>query len=128
MEYKTCGKCKVVKPLTDFFAHKRDGHQSYCKTCAYRAIKAWSKTPRGKHHSRMMSRRYREKAEHKLQLQARHRANYMVELGVIERQPCAVCGDVNAELHHPNYNESGLVIWLCEAHHKNLHKEAISNV
>lgn len=48
-----------------------------------------------------------------------------LRLGVIERQPCAVCGHEKAEAHHPNYDQPLVVKWLCRAHHKQLHaKEA----
>lgn len=30
---KTCGKCKVEKELTEFYRCKRDGVQSWCKSC-----------------------------------------------------------------------------------------------
>lgn len=46
-----------------------------------------------------------------------------LRLGVIERQPCAVCGREKAEAHHPNYAEPLNIVWLCRAHHMKIHKE-----
>jgi hypothetical protein len=41
--------------------------------------------------------------------------------GLIERQPCAVCGAQEAEAHHDNFDAPIDVQWLCRAHHKRLH-------
>lgn len=45
-----------------------------------------------------------------------------LRLGVIEREPCRVCGNPKAEAHHPNYDMPYDVIWLCRKHHKREHK------
>lgn len=42
--------------------------------------------------------------------------------GLIERQPCWVCGK-EGEAHHPHYGEPLMVSWLCRDHHKGLHAE-----
>ncbi|WP_068111270.1 hypothetical protein [Tropicimonas marinistellae] len=44
-----------------------------------------------------------------------------MRLGVLTRQPCAVCGATKSEAHHPNYNDPLNVIWLCRRHHRALH-------
>lgn len=41
----------------------------------------------------------------------------------IARLPCFVCGERNSEAHHPDYSAPLSVVWLCSAHHKQLHKE-----
>lgn len=41
--------------------------------------------------------------------------------GLIQKQPCEVCGDANSEAHHPDYSQPLNVVWLCRAHHKALH-------
>ena len=33
MEVKTCSKCKIQKPLIEFYPHKRDGYRAECKDC-----------------------------------------------------------------------------------------------
>lgn len=50
-----------------------------------------------------------------------------LRLGVIERQPCAVCGDLRAEAHHPRYDQPLVVEWLCRQHHRQLHAKEASN-
>lgn len=42
--------------------------------------------------------------------------------GLIERQPCRICG-AEAEAHHPNYLNPLQVDWLCRNHHRALHAE-----
>lgn len=41
-----------------------------------------------------------------------------VLMGTVVKQPCEVCGDPDAEAHHPNYNFPLLVNWLCRPHHR----------
>ncbi len=40
---KACGKCKVIKPLDEFYVAKKgpQGRSSYCKPCQKQAIKNW---------------------------------------------------------------------------------------
>jgi len=42
--------------------------------------------------------------------------------GLINPQPCAVCGDVRAEGHHYDYSRPANVIWLCRKCHKAEHR------
>jgi len=47
----------------------------------------------------------------------------LVKRGKILKQPCAVCGDVNSQIHHLDYLPKTLnVAWLCFTHHKEAHK------
>lgn len=43
--------------------------------------------------------------------------------GLIEKQPCEVCGDPNSEGHHESYDRPADVTWLCRRHHKQRHAE-----
>lgn len=42
---KFCKKCKVEKPLADFYKHKhsKDGHQALCKVCHKEKNSEWAK-------------------------------------------------------------------------------------
>lgn len=42
--------------------------------------------------------------------------------GLIEKQPCEVCGAPEVDGHHDRYHEPMAVRWLCRGHHKALHK------
>jgi len=45
---------------------------------------------------------------------------YMLR-GLLEKQPCEVCGDENSEMHHDDYDFPLAVRWLCRKHHMELH-------
>jgi hypothetical protein len=38
---KTCGACRIEKPLASFCSRKRDGSSSICKPCGVIATRAW---------------------------------------------------------------------------------------
>jgi hypothetical protein len=42
--------------------------------------------------------------------------------GLLAKQPCSVCGSLEAEAHHPDYSKPLEVEWLCRAHHKEAHR------
>ena len=41
--------------------------------------------------------------------------------GVLEPQPCAVCGTTPTQAHHENYLTPLEVVWLCQRHHAKRH-------
>ena len=43
--------------------------------------------------------------------------------GKITQKPCKECGELMVEAHHEDYNKPLDVIWLCEKHHKELHRQ-----
>ena len=47
---KTCCRCKVSKPFTEFSKDKgkRDGLHARCKPCNRAAVSAWQRTPKGR--------------------------------------------------------------------------------
>lgn len=53
---------------------------------------------------------------------AQHALRSALKRGLLEKQPCEVCGDENAEAHHPSYDRPMDVQWLCRLHHKAEHK------
>lgn len=44
-----------------------------------------------------------------------------IKLGHMQRQPCEVCGDLNSEAHHDDYDQPLVVRWLCKKHHEEHH-------
>jgi len=42
--------------------------------------------------------------------------------GILEKQPCEVCGSFHVEAHHNDYSKPLEVHWLCRKHHLDLHK------
>lgn len=140
MEYeldKLCSRCGHYKPLAEFYRHERDGLASWCKACSkeyYLILKArgyfreYYQRTEVKAKRASVIKKYRKHPHTRLPRQAGCKARYLVGIGTIEKQPCVVCGNPNAEMHHPNYNESGIVVFLCKEHHQELHKREVSNV
>lgn len=115
---KVCSKCNINKPIDEFYTHQRDGHQSWCKSCNYKYVKAWAKTPTRKKHRQKMGYNYRMNAQNKQALKSRRKLNAQIEMGNLQRQPCQVCQQPNAQAHHPDYSKPYGIIWLCEIHHR----------
>ena len=42
--------------------------------------------------------------------------------GLLERQPCEVCGAEPTDAHHDDYERPMKVRWLCRKHHKEAHR------
>jgi hypothetical protein len=42
--------------------------------------------------------------------------------GLIQRQPCSVCGSEPADAHHADYMKPLEITWLCRFHHKAEHR------
>lgn len=56
-----------------------------------------------------------------LKVMARQDTRNAVRDGVLEKQPCAICGSASSEAHHEDYDKPLDVIWLCRAHHAQTH-------
>ncbi len=41
--------------------------------------------------------------------------------GLVTKQACEICGALEAEAHHEDYDRPLEVRWLCRHHHKALH-------
>ncbi|OWK20627.1 hypothetical protein AJ88_27620 [Mesorhizobium amorphae CCBAU 01583] len=46
-----------------------------------------------------------------------------IRRGIIERQPCEVCGDPKTDAHHPEWKTPLFCQWLCRKHHKAAERE-----
>ena len=133
---KVCFKCLKLKPLSEFYKHAqmKDGTLNKCKSC----------TKLDSHHRRHVTHResvleydrLRAKQPHRISrakaIQTRWKADHpdrrkahailgnAVRSGKIVKLPCQECG-APAEAHHPDYSRPLSVVWLCPAHHKQLH-------
>ncbi len=55
---------------------------------------------------------------------AHKRVERAVRSGRLERRPCERCGsEVNVHAHHDDYSRPLEVMWLCQLHHKERHRE-----
>jgi hypothetical protein len=94
-----CGKCGGY--------NDRKPH-AYCKGCHAAVMREWRKT-----HSIT-------KAQ-KIKGSARSLAKVYKRSGLIESQPCVWCTAPDAEMHHPDYSQPLLVVFLCRACHLDYH-------
>lgn len=53
----------------------------------------------------------------------RDATNWAIKSGKLKRLPCEICGEIDAEAHHPDYDKPLDVKWLCRKHHMELHRE-----
>jgi hypothetical protein len=130
---KTCFKCGVEKPRTEFYAHKMmgDGLLGKCKDCTrydvrlhraenverFRAYDRARSTPDTITPARKNSRRH--SAWHKADPR-RMRAHNMATRKITERKTlCEGCGKAaeRLEKHHHDYDKPLSVIWLCKPCH-----------
>lgn len=137
---KQCFKCKILKPIDEFYKHKmmKDGHLNKCKECAKRDIRIFR---RDNEHVRQYDReRYLYDDQRKQSIKdvaldwkeknpdayyAHNTVAYNIKIGILVRQPCKICGDLNVHAHHKNYNKPLEVEWYCARHHSKQHNPEI---
>lgn len=90
-------------------ANHRQG-QRYCQSCHAAYMRAWRKTTE-------------LTAEQRFKSNCRSYAHIYKKRGHIMQEGCVVCGSPSAEMHHADYNKPLNVVWMCRAHHLELHKE-----
>lgn len=96
-----CSKCKTREALS---------YHRYCLECKREHYNNWVNSRGG--HWKSLTPTQKHKAVVRQYIKA------LVKRGKIERQPCAVCKNPTAEIHHLDYQpKTRNVIWLCEEHH-----------
>ena len=133
---KTCFKCQVEQPITEFYRHARmsDGHLNKCKTCArrdvaenYRARRSYyqeyerQRFQREERKAQAKASRRRRRQRHPEKERARLKTRRAIARGILQRQPCEVCGDTQVQAHHVDYSQPLQVQWLCFKHHRQQH-------
>jgi hypothetical protein len=56
-----------------------------------------------------------------LRKKTRRKTNDLLKKGIIQKQPCVVCGKHDVIAHHEDYSRPNGVIWICEEHHTKYH-------
>jgi hypothetical protein len=112
---KTCFKCGVHKPLTDFYVHPAmgDGRLNKCKECTRNDVRKNYADNVDRYREYDRKRGYRPGPPEKVKARMAVRS--------LERQPCEVCGAAKVEAHHPDYSKPLEVQWLCKRHHAEVH-------
>jgi len=135
---KSCIRCGVEKPLTDFYKHPAmaDGHLGKCSQCCREQATANRRKNQERYDSYDAARR---DLPHRKELRAKVTANMKEERpevyaahcavsnavrdGKLKKQPCEVCG-AKAHAHHEDYSKPLEVVWLCHAHHMERHRKS----
>jgi len=137
---KNCFKCNVVKPLSDFYPHKRmaDGYLNKCRECAKKDSDENYKRKMQDPHWQIKERerqrekdsRYRaaglRKKRERTHDYKKTKEKYGAYLNAIREKritplPCVVCGKEKAQGHHEDYSKPLDVVWLCVRHHQDRH-------
>lgn len=148
---KTCFKCGIDKPYSEFYKHAQmgDGYLGKCKTCTKSDVsthrrenivnvraydrsrnslphrieihKVYAKTEVGKISHAKANRKNRDNSPEKSR--ARSIVGNAIRDGKLLRKPCVKCGNPNSHGHHEDYSKPLDVIWLCPRHHRDRHKE-----
>lgn len=124
VETKHCGRCRVVKQLSEFNKDKytASGYRSQCKECMTKErtslrdhYRRWRTTPeRRKWYADYRRQRYEKD---RLKIKARNAAR------ALKQKPCENCGDERSQAHHDDYSRPLDVRWLCATCHVQWHVE-----
>ena len=153
MNTKICVGCKRPLQLSDFYRHSLspDGLRYYCKSCqnahSTRRLKARRRADKlfweaeiqrfclwryvcivllgllKQRNWRAYQRHWDWLREHPGRASAYSKVAKAVQSGELVRLPCQECGSEPAEAHHEDYDRPLDVLWLCQPHHKRLHRE-----
>lgn len=133
MRFKKCFKCGAEKPLTEFYKHRKmsDGHLNKCKECTKKDTtkNRWDNISEKREYDRERGNRqdpeYLKSWRNKfpVKYKAHNSLNNALRDGKIEKSPCEICGNEKSVAHHDDYNKPLSVRWLCQAHHKQWHRD-----
>ena len=135
---KTCFKCNEAKPLSEFYVHKAmgDGHLNKCKACTkndvmlHRSLnldkireydRDRGKLPHRKANADRVSKAWMK--EDSRRGVAHSKVARAIRNGLLTKAPCIVCGSDKSVAHHEDYDKPLDVIWYCQIHHKERHKQ-----
>ena len=115
-----------------------DGHLNKCKQCTKKdannhrnnnleKIRQYDKDRSKKEHrikaALEINRRWR--SEDKKRAQSHNQVARAVKNGILNKEPCSICGDKKSMAHHESYDKPLEVVWYCQIHHKKRHKEMV---
>lgn len=147
---KTCFKCGIEKPLTEFYTHARmaDGHLNKCRACTKADVAErvqrmstnpeWAVAERKRHRIKSAKARAEGTAHvfttderrerwdkfshnHPAKIAAHRATGNAIRAGKLIKQPCEKCGALKVQAHHDDYSKPLDVRWLCVPHHNEHH-------
>lgn len=89
------------------------------KAAKYKARKKWANNNKDKVY--IASRKYADNNPKKRK--ACGLVGYAIEMDMLQKKPCELCGCEKVHGHHDDYDKPLDVRWLCSAHHRLWHKE-----
>lgn len=138
---KTCFKCKIFKPLSEFYKHSamKDGCLGKCKDCTKADVKNRYLT-KGNIIREYERRRFKDPKRKRKILEyqrksrqvnaqkwiARYSLSNAIRDGRLEREPCKICGETRSQAHHHDYSKPFDVDWLCFKHHREMHGQRVN--
>ena len=124
-----CKTCKTQYDKERYLAKKPEidsRMRDYGKTEKGREVNraasnTYSKNGRGAQKSKDWYNRLKEDPKAYAEFLSKHRAQNAVhnalKRGMLVKDVCEVCGDLNVHAHHDDYNKPLEVRWLCPLHH-----------
>lgn len=73
--------------------------------------------------SRVLTTQLRRKVTPHNKTLARYKTKKAIASGVIKKLSCEVCGSKDSQVHHLDYNNPLEVIFLCDTHHRQWHRD-----
>lgn len=134
---KVCIKCNILKSLNNFYKHPKmkDGYLNKCKSCCkidcknnyeknIKYYKKYEKYRNKKEDRKKMRLKYMKKIRknYPIKYNARTILNNAIRDKKIKKKLCIVCKSKIVQGHHFDYKYPLCVLWICEKHHKKLHK------
>lgn len=111
------GLCRCGKPFASY-------SNCYCRECASKWKREYlNKNPDKKARMNKDSLLKRKAdANERFKYHSRQMARNAIRSGMIQKQPCEVCGiDNDVEAHHDDYSKPLDIRWLCTKHHAEHH-------
>jgi hypothetical protein len=138
---KTCFRCGVEKPASEFYKHPQmdDGRLGKCKECNKLDVRE-NYAKKRERYRKYERKRFNDPKRRAYCLEANkiHRRRnpektrarqafaYAVKSGRLERKPCEVCGSIKSQGHHDDYSKPLDVKWLCFKHHRERHGQIVT--
>lgn len=87
-------------------------------------IRQYELNSRASHREDYLRRRADYKKAHPEVAEAHMFVNMALSCGTMAKSSCQICGSIEVDAHHEDYNRPFDVIWLCRRHHAEIHRSA----
>lgn len=132
---KKCSNCGAEKPLEQFQVRNasKDGFTASCKLCLKERDRIRDQKPErkamkdryvkgiGRQAAERSKKKYIEKNTKKRSVHIK--TGNAIRDGKLIKQPCSVCGNLDVQAHHCDYDKPLEVIWLCPVDHEAWHRK-----